>query len=684
MTHSNNFINSIKYSLLNLVFILVPLFFLPVTREYVTTNKFYFLIYIISVLSIAALVNFVITKKATILKTTFSGPLILLVVAIVLSTILISPNKIQALLNPQFGLLGILSMVIMYFFIAHSKIERQKTMIVLLSVSASLVALFSLIVNLHIFSDPSKLPYDIGVLFTRPFNTVGNELELLLFLGFSLLAISILYMQGSTLHGNHEKKNGLSFVYIFPILLIVVALGFEGYFIADSIMKQTPLIVLPPLSISWYAAIEVLKNPITALFGIGTDNFISIFTRVKDISYNSSDFWQLNGFNVSRSTLLQILTEIGLLGFVSMVLLFLQISKSFKHLSMASKLLIGYTSLAIILLPPTFMGFFLFFIALGFITHDLQQTELVEKYEIDLSSKPLIIMAGILAPIAIIAFAMLFVSKTYVSEILYKKSFDAIRQNNLKNLYDSQKQAVDWNPYNESLRISFSQTNLLVANNVAAKKPEEIKDKDRQTITQTIQLSINEAKEAVKLNPQKVSNWQYLASLYRNVMNVAQNADTWSVSSYQQAIALDPQNPALRLELGGIYYVLNNFDDAQRLFEQTVALKRDWPNAHYNLAWTLYQKQDYKNAVTEMQNVITLLDQQKSTGADYKKAKADLAEFMKKLPEDQANSAAQQQESAAAKNNLGLPTPPVATLEPKVKLPPTSPAPHAPVTTPSR
>lgn len=74
---------------------------------------------------------------------------------------------------------------------------------------------------------------------------------------------------------------------------------------------------LPPLNISWYSAVEILKNPLTLFFGIGLDNFSSIFTKVKDVSYNQSIFWQISSFDYSRSAILQILTESGILGLIS-------------------------------------------------------------------------------------------------------------------------------------------------------------------------------------------------------------------------------------------------------------------------------------------------------------------------------------------------------------------------------
>ena len=136
-----------------------------------------------------------------------------------------------------------------------------------------------------------------------------------------------------------------------------------------------------------------------------------------------------------------------------------------------------------------------------------------------------------------------------------------------------------------------------------------------------IQQAIREAKNAVALNPSKVSNLENLVGVYRNLLNFVQGADSWTIASYNQAIALDPVNPNLRIALGGIYFNQKNWDDAIRLFQQAVNLKPDLANAHYNLAAGYREKGDYAKAVTSMQTVLSLLDK---SSADYTKASQEL------------------------------------------------------------
>lgn len=267
-----------------------------------------------------------------------------------------------------------------------------------------------------------------------------------------------------------------------------------------------------------------------------------------------------------------------------------------------------------------------------------------------------------------------------MAEYYFKKSLDGVASNSLQQLYENQVKALQYNNANEEFHRQFAQTNLLVANNIAAKEQDALTDQDRQTIAQAIQAAIVEAKTAVSLNPLKVTNWQTLSGVYRQIVNVAENAPVWAVSAYQQAIVLDPRNPVLRLDLGGIYYLFQNYDEAQKMFEQAVSLKPDWANAHFNLAWTYYQKGLFGPAVDQMQIVVGLIDPA-TQQEDYKAAQTTLEDFKKKYQESLEQQAAQQQSGQSGEATtvsptptpspaeLVLPSPPATNLEEKIELP---------------
>ena len=644
-----------------LLLFLFPLFFLPFTQEFFTTGKMYLLFSGALLLLTIATGEFLLTKKIVCEKKPLDNAVLLFFGASVLSTLLSTPNKVQALLNPSFGVVALFSFLILYFFASREK--NKDLLLTLVYVAAVITSL----VTVFYFFNPLKnvsLPVPVQFLKNQYFSLQGNLLETVLFLGFAgVLACAHLFSK-------HAKPGRASVLSLVTLTLSVVASG--G--IIFSFFKTKDLLILPPFSLSWYSAVETLKQPLTELFGVGVDNYSAMFTRVKDAGYNASSLWQIGSFNMSRSTLLHVFTEMGLLGLLSFALLLYQLVKHSweakkHHENMHVLLPVVYILLAVAFMPPSITLMFLVFsLGIGSGVHKAGD----DSFTLD-TGKILPLYAGILViMLALIGIAGYAVGRSYAAELYFKKSVDGFAGNNVKVVYDNMRQAVVTNPYIERFRTNFSQTNLLIANNVASKatpaaegeKKPELSETDRQTISQAIQAAIEEAKATVTLNPQKAVNWENLASVYRNIINVAQGADSWTVSAYQRAIILDPQNPAYRVSLGGVMFTFKNYDEAVKLFEQAIAIKHDWANSYYNLAWSSYQKADYQRAAAAMQNTVSLLDPKKDE-ADYKRATADLEEFKKKLPKEEEAT----KEATPKSTKLSVPTPPAQSLEPKIRLP---------------
>ncbi len=669
-----------KTVILSALLFLFPLFFLTTTQEFFLTNKLYLLAFGGLLLILVSTVELLVTKKIKWNTKPFDNVILLFISGIVLSILISSPNKIQALLNPNFGLVGIVSFALLYFYVS-----RNVGVLRILSVSSVILS----ILTIFFFFQPFKnttLPQHFAFFKNANFTPLGNPLDLAIFLGFFVLLGLTRIIKEQRIHAA-KKALILNTVY-----LTVISLAFllTAYSLFQSFFGKQPSVFLPPFNISWYAAVETLKNLPTALFGVGIDNFSSMFTRAKDFTYNQTVLWQINSFAISRSLLLHVFTESGILGFIGLGIVLISLFKKIIAEKSSTFPAAVYLLVVMLLFPPSFIVFFLLFVLAALIANPVtpslnsghsgygvkNEKDPHHEHELDLSHViPLYIGLPVIAFVAIGAVVYFLGFHGYMAEYYFKKSIDGITNKNLKLIYDNQRQAIILNPYTEYYRTNFSQTNFLIANNIASARQNrpaggegsqqpQLSDQDKQTISQAIEAAISEAKAAVNLNPQRATNWENLAVIYRNIINVAKDADTWTISSYQRAIVLDPQNPIYRLNLGGVYYSMGNYKDAMSLFEQSVGLKPDWPNAHYNLAWADYQNADYQRAASEMQNILNLLDPKKDK-ADYEKVQKDLEEFKKKLPkiEEQASPSAQKQPS------LSLPTPPANTINPKLKLP---------------
>lgn len=653
----------LKKFLLKVWLFIFPLFFLPITSSFFNFNKLSLTIVTTLLLILLSTIELIFNKKINWKSSSFESYFILLTIVSSLSVLVSSPNKIQALLYSNYSPLFIFSLSILAYYLIKLKINPRPY---LLS-SAFLLSILAIILffnplqkaSLHVQLNFLKNPY---------FTPAGSYLDLLIFLGFVVgWDLINLFVQKKT-----KEKNILEYL-IFSLNLIGFLIAAYNILNPQTVNGEKLQIFLPPFRLSWYAAVEILKNPLTAVFGIGPDNYAAIFTRIKDIAYNQSDLWQINFFNFARNFIFHIFTVGGILGFTAFVLFYLKLIKEANSHSDKESLYLLFLFLIVsFLFPPSLILWFLLFSLIVRTSNNLT----LKETSLDLSNMlPVYATLTILSLVSIAGSSYLF-GRAYAAEMYFKKALDALQNNKAQETYDFHKKAIQYNPYVERFRISFAQLNLLLVNNFvqqildeqSKEKPDQDKINNlRQNALQATQAAINEAKAAVALNPQKASNWASLAEIYRNIINLAQNADVWTISAYQRAIQFDPQNPIYRLNLGGVYFSLGQYEQALRFFEQAVALKPDWANAHYNLAWAAYNTKDYQRAVSEMQNVLDLLDPKKAK-ADYEKAKQELEEFKKKLEETQKATPSAELTPTPTQSQLSLPTP-VPTLEEKIRLP---------------
>ena len=672
-------IDTTKKIVISTLIFLFPLFFLPLTQEYYLTNKWYLLLYGVLILTALTTINFIITKKITLRKTPFDGALFLILVTSTISLLLMSPNKVQGFLNPitGVGILYILSLF--YFLVTQSGLHKRENMNQLIHNALTYSSIVLSVITIIFFFNPFKnvkFPLDLQFLSSPLFSPMGITLDLALFLGFFLVQTLIMMMMKNKKSSHEEVKKDRTFqLNAFSLVVVAIALALSIFTLIKPIpgsgTNNTPKVSiinsLPPYSNSWYTAIDTLKKPLPALFGVGPDNYAAAWTRSKTSEYNQNAIWQTN-FDRASSLFLHILTEYGILGIVALVLLILYAIRSVFQMNHAEDIKryfiysLAYLVAVMILFPPSLPVIFLFFVLLMQIANEQPRHE--EAKALDLSAFLPVVLGISLISLIVTVVVAYFLGRTYVAEYYFKRSLNSFAQNNARDTYLYQQKAILANNLVERYRVNFSQLNMLLANNLASSKKDKLTDEDKQNINQAIQAAISEAKAAVALNPQKATNWENLAIIYRNILNVAEGADSWTVSAYQRAILLDPSNPALRLNLGGIFYSLGAYSDAIKIFEQAVSLKPDWSNAHYNLAWASYQAKDVQRAVQEMQNVLVLINNPKSE--DYKLAQKDLEKFKKDLPKEEAKP---ETKEGAKPKELSIPTPPAQTISPKLELP---------------
>lgn len=601
-----------------LVFLL-PLFFLPTTVEFYSTNKLALLFLAAPLLLIFWIIFWLKEKRVLLKQNKLNLVVVIFALTFIASTVIVSQNIITSLISPL-GTGTVVSLVILYFVIANL-ITDKKQVIIPLVASGFCLSFFFLI-------------QFIGLTNLLPFTIVKNPLFTPLGFLYNLPIVLLALIPLSVSGAFKEKKPVLQVFFSLTTVAMILTIIFS----IITLTSNKPSIL--PLEASWQIAIDAIKNLKTAFLGVGPGNFLNAFTQYKPLSFNNTDFWMMR-FDISGSFLLQLLSEVGLLGAIAYCLIFtnfLAIYQKDRRNPLFFSLLILFT--ASLFLPGSLVGLFLTFIILGLISREKSENSFQEQSVI-------FPRTSLVVTVMLLLIVYWFGFRWYLGEIYFRDSQVAASQNQAAQTYDLEIKAIETNPYLDLYHLTYSQTNLALASSLAQK--DNPSDSDRQNITLLIQQAIREAKLATSLNPNKAANWSNLAFIYRNLLNAANGADNWTVTAYIQAVKLDPLNPLLRIDLGGVYYSLKNYDSAIQQFNLAVNLKPDYANAHYNLSAALREKGDYQNAFREMQTTLSLVD---PNSDDFRKASTELESLREKIP---------------ATSSIGTPTSPETLTEPKGK-----------------
>jgi len=184
-------------------------------------------------------------------------------------------------------------------------------------------------------------------------------------------------------------------------------------------------------------------------------------------------------------------------------------------------------------------------------------------------------------------------ARAYQGERAFYQSLKAQEQNDGAAVYNFQLSAISANSQNYRYHQSFAQTNRILADNflqnlgqepTTGSEPSEEQQQQRNQALFLIQQSIDSAKTATDLAPHRFETWETLASIYRSLIGMTDGAPSWAIAAYQNAIDLNPLDPQLRINLGGLFLGQEDFDEAVYHLRLATQTKPDHANAWYNLA----------------------------------------------------------------------------------------------------
>jgi len=588
-----------------------PLLFIPITQNFYDTNKWMLLILV----AIGMLILWIISSAKTGSFTISTSPVTIgfgaLAVASLISLAFGSTNRIDALLNPL-GPITWVSLTFVTIFTPMLIRKETETNVrwVLYGASAT-VALIALYAAFGV----GKIMFPAGNFLADPlFTPTGTTTA-----SIGLFAIMLpLAIADAASAAKEKRETALAFLIIIA-LIETVGFGVSLWQIIPKISTN-----FLPIGAAWSIMLETMKNTKQAIVGVGAENFITAFTAGRPLALNLTPIW--NGrFVLSSNMLFHLITTYGLLGCIAVILLLKGLLAKTKSLFTGS-LIVGM--ITFLLIPPSIT--ILIIIALIAALVPGQKTVTMKS--------PFNTRLWLGIPVTVLLtlatlFTLYWVGKAYWADMLITQSYAYAQKNNGTQTYNLQVKAIETLPQATNYHILLSQTTmsmaLSLASSINSTETNQNKQSDQQLISQLIQQSIREAKLAVSLNPQNVTTWENIAQLYDQLTGIAQGADTFSISAYNQTIQMDPSNPTLHLELGALLVRLANYTQAITQFQQAIALKPNYTNAYYNLSNAYKLNKDITQAITTMEQTVSLVDK---TSSDYRVATQALADLKKSAP----------------------------------------------------
>lgn len=634
MNENNNsyveIISSVSTVVIAIIALLLPVVFLTNTTEFFTFPKQILVTSGGFTLLLLYCFKTIASKKIAFVKNPLNLPVFAFGVSILLSSY-VSPSSINSL--PQ--VMPVIGAILLFFATVNLVNEKQNLSIIIFSllIGSLAGALLSTLASFGVY----VLPFEPAR--NEFFNTLGSPIQMI---GF-LLPLIIFTLAFFLFKYNKLGKEALRKVpvvfYGIVFLFLSITIGLVTYQITSA--QEAP-ILLPfehgfQLSLAQISQDSQRLLP-SFLFGSGYGMFSNVFTKFHLPTFNTLQSWNLT-FSFSSSYVLELIATTGILGFLTYLFIIIRFIRS-KGRSLAKPLFLSTASLIVLsfILPFSYPLVALLFILLALYIVNLRlksTSKSVDEVVISLVAKGGILevneantrKSDMLLPVILtilsvgfILYSLFFLISRegfgprglyqYVlSDFTFAKALQPEALTSGQKTYDLQIEAIQTYPYRADFYRIFSQINLALATNLVNSQADAptVTEEVQTAIIQQLQQAINASRQAVIFAPESSLNWRSLGQVYRNLIGVGQDAEQFAIASYNQAISLEPNNPALYIELGGIYYQLQEFDLAQSQFQVAVTLKPDYANAYYNLGHALEEKGQLAGALQQYQIVQQLV-----------------------------------------------------------------------------
>lgn len=426
--------------------------------------------------------------------------------------------------------------------------------------------------------------------------------------------------------------------FILPFFLVVLAFPFLLFF-KSPVPSSLPIEVTPSHGSSFSIAKQTLGEG-SMLFGSGPGTFGFNYAKFRPLAVNKTQFWNTK-FDRASSFILNVLATLGVVGLLAWIAFIIATGTRGVNDALRTKerevfltpfvLLPAWIALtvALCLYSANVTLLFLFFLLSALLaSHGMKQ---ISSKTFGESPRMALAFSFLFVVVSTIIVTVIFVTgQRYFAEAAFAK---AVRMDKsgaeIKDIVQELDRAASFNRYNDIYYRNLAQSLLLLVGKELSdvKAAEEMTAEKRQYIQALTSASVNAGVTASTLAPNNVSNWLARAAIYRELVPLIGDAAQFSVSSYQDAIKLEPNNPSHHTELGKAYFLIaennralmeakdvdaaagakkiveENLKLAEESFQKSIGLKDDFAPAHYQLAILFERQGKLTESVGKMESV---------------------------------------------------------------------------------
>lgn len=618
-----------KTSIYLLVF-LVPVFFMPWSSDVLDFNKQAILIFLIFIAIFSWIIKTLVSGTVTVsnnkVNITIGAVFLIYLVSSLFS--IFKYGSFWGLPQPAGeSFISLICFCILYFLVSTDFTGKEVAKsLTLLAVSALIIELYGLLQLTGFYIIPFSFAKSGG------FNTVGSIGSLGLFLAtllplFMVFLITsrgwkrVLYIANVALIFILLLLINYNFIWwvilaacaliiglwvirrdvfdgkwmFLPMFFLIMSLFFVTFHPQINRITQWPLEIFLSQKATFEVDIKTLQQ--SPILGSGPGTFFYDFLKHKNQIFNNSSFWNVQ-FEMGSSKFLTSLATVGILGFAALLALaFLPIFYGIKKLIFEKdeqevKNMALLFAVLVALAAQT-VGYFLYnsnmtleFIYFFFIAI---LAALIFKNRKSYTLKP----SALLTLAITFIFTLVFIfgigfwvleGQRYIADVNYSRGLILIKNGQVDSGLQKLEKAASANSVDFYSR-QLSQIYLLQVQTVAkdTKLSEAEKTKKIQTL---ISGAVNFSRRATELNTNSVNNWSSRANIYQSFIGFLDEADTWALKCYEEAITLDPVNPYLFFQRGAVFYQQKDYENAKTNLEFAINLKSDYYDVLYLLGLT--------------------------------------------------------------------------------------------------